>query len=121
MDRSSFKRFVIASCALLLLPLAAAANNTSFENGQWALRNGPPQILSQLVVRTSKDRTELDVVQYHDGKKIIRYHQEEAHDLHLILVRDDFRDFTHLHPQMKAGHFIADVALEPAPENWTDR
>lgn len=111
MDRSSFKRFLATSCAVLLLPLAAAADNASFENGQWALRNGPPQILSQLFVRTSKDRTQLDVVQYSFGKKIVRYREEEAHYLHLLLVRDDFRDFTHLHPVMKAGHFIANVAL----------
>lgn len=116
MDRSSIKhRFVIATCALLLLPLAASASlGTHIQTGVWAIQGiGPPRILSQMSVRRSTDATSIDLVQYPRDRyvPITTYLHEELHPLHLILVRDDFRELTHLHPPLTRGHFKTAVTL----------
>lgn len=115
MDRSSFKRFVISTCGLLLLPLAASASSvTKTQTGAWAMQGmGTPRILSRMWVHRTATATSLDLVQYQRGQNapITNYVNDESHPMHLILLRDDFRELTHLHPAIIRGHFKTAVTL----------
>lgn len=114
MDRSSFKhRFVIAACALLLFPLAASASLAT-QTGAWAMQGlGQPRILSQISIHRSAEATSIDVVQYRRNQSapITSYINDESHPMHLVLLRDDFRELTHLHPTMTRGHFKTAITL----------
>ena len=115
MDRPSFKhRFIVALCALVLLPGALrAAPVIQPPKGTWALRGGIPQIVSLLYALPSKGGTNLDVVQYRIGARtpLQSYTVEMTQLMHVIVVRDDFREFLHLHPHFSAGHFTVPIAI----------
>ena len=111
MDRRPYALIAVALTAALLSAQAAAA--TLSQRGQWALQSGTPQITSRMTVATSAAATRLDIVQTMPGSAapIGHYTIEQTKVMHLILVRDDFRQFNHLHPELRGGHFTIPVAL----------
>lgn len=112
MDRIAFQRRFLIACAAALLPLAAPAD-ASTQKGQWALRSAHPQIDSRMTANISAAGTKLDIVQTMPGSSVPigHYTIEQTKVMHLILVRDDFREFTHLHPDLRRGHFVTPVTL----------
>ena len=58
--------------------------------------------------------SELDIVQYDKGSStpIERYDLDQTRPMHLVIVRDDFRKFMHVHPELRDGHFVIPVALD---------
>lgn len=55
----------------------------------------------------------IEIVQYKRGQDaaITNYTDYEDRPMHLILVRDDFHDFVHLHPPATHGHFRTPITL----------
>lgn len=104
-------------CALigLLLAFAAvapAACVTQEQRGTFALYRGTPQISSNVKL---VGNDELDIVQYDARSRapIVRYVLTEGEPVHVILVRDDFRSFSHVHPKpVGKGHYRVRVALD---------
>jgi hypothetical protein len=82
------------------------------QTGQFALYRGTPQIRSKVrLVRGN----ELDIIQYslHARAPITRYSDMEGQPLHVVVVRDDFRSFSHVHADQNAnGEFRVRVALD---------
>lgn len=96
------------------LTLVLALLSSSVHAGVFALTGGTAQATSQMHV-SGNGTNDLDLVQYARGSRapITRYDLEETKPIHLILVRDDFRTFAHLHPILKPnGHFGLQVALD---------
>lgn len=59
---------------------------------------------------------ELDLVQMsmQTGAPIRNYTSVAGAPVHFFLIRDDFRSFMHVHPQVRSdGHFLVHVTLEP--------
>ncbi len=55
----------------------------------------------------------LDLVQLAGGKPITQYEPVAGARVHFLLIRDDFRTYTHLHPSVERnGHFMVRVALD---------
>jgi hypothetical protein len=86
------------------------------QNGQYALPQGKPQIVSRISL--SKNG-ELAVTQYAPGSREPIapcgsneprarpcYELVEGEPLHVILIRDDFGAFSHVHPQLVPKHCL---------------
>lgn len=98
--------------ALAAFVLAAAAAPQQTQPGTFALYGGAARSVSQLSLRSGNT---LDVVQFKAPGRdaITTYQPTEGEPLHVILVRDDFRTFSHVHPAQQAdGHFRVSVALD---------
>jgi hypothetical protein len=104
--------------AVAALALAVATCGTAFaaqqqeQLGQFALYRGTPQIRSD--VRLIGGNV-LQIVQYplHGNAAITRYRNSESEPVHVVLVRDDFRSFSHVHPQaVSNGIYRVRVALD---------
>lgn len=90
----------------------ASATAPREQTGEFALYRGKPQIVSQVRLI---DHNELDVVQFPRGSSspITRYAKMENQPLHVVLIRDDFRSFSHVHAREASnGHFHVQVALD---------
>jgi len=115
MDRSQSPQLIarLSACALVLLTAAAAASASAPQIGQWALRGATPQIIGKLSATASRGGTDLDIAQFtQDSHQLItNYTLDQTQYMHLIVVRADFREFMHLHPTLRAGHFRIPVAL----------
>ncbi|MGZ6177635.1 MAG: hypothetical protein ACXWNZ_05215 [Vulcanimicrobiaceae bacterium] len=89
---------------------------TRSQNGVFALQNGMPMVRSLLTVRGSAHGhvSELDIVQYNNGssRPIEQYDADQTQLMHLVIVRDDFRKFMHVHPVLRDGHFVEPIALD---------
>lgn len=84
----------------------------ALQAGVFALFAGKPQIASQVQLI---GHNELQIIQRRTagGRPITRYVLNEGKPLHVVLVRDDFRSFSHVHPaMMRDGAFRAQVALD---------
>lgn len=82
------------------------------QTGAFALFAGKPQLVSQVQL---VGHNQLQIVQRlrAGGAPITHYDLNEGEPLHLVLVRDDFRSFSHLHPRMRSnGSFRTSVALD---------
>lgn len=91
---------------------ALGAIALAVQAGAFALFGGTPQIVSH--VRLAGHNV-LEIVQRRtaNGPPIRQYALNEGEPLHLVLVRDDFRSFSHVHPAMLAnGAFRTHVALD---------
>src|SRR5689334_18474170 len=102
---ASRSRAVIATCALALIPIIGASAKQREQAGDFALYRGTAQIRSD--VRLIGDN-ELQIVQYpmHGNSPITRYTSTEREPMHVVLVRDDFRSFSHVHPsEASSGTF----------------
>lgn len=83
-----------AACA------AGAASSRAEQSGIFALLGGTPAITSKLWVSqpTGLGGT-LNVRQFTaNGKPILNYDVDMEHVMHMIIVRDDFATFDHVHP-----------------------
>jgi hypothetical protein len=104
---------VIAMLTTVVLLAAVSASNA--QRGVWALAGGKPQVRALLRVQSSGEaRNRLDIAQYerYATQPIRSYDVDQTKLLHLILVRDDFSSFQHVHPALAKGHFTIDVALD---------
>jgi len=104
---------VIALLTAAVIFAAASASNA--QRGVWALASGRPEVRAQLSVQSSGEaRNRLDISQYERNatQPIRNYDIDQTKLLHLILVRDDFSSFQHVHPAFSNGHFTIDVALD---------
>lgn len=93
----------------MLAPASAAPQR---QTGAFALYRGVPKIVSNVSLVGSN---ELDIVQYPigSGTPVLHYVSTEGEPLHVILVRDDFRAFSHVHPiSAGKGHYRVRVALD---------
>ncbi|MDQ2872657.1 MAG: hypothetical protein M3R35_05980 [Candidatus Eremiobacteraeota bacterium] len=104
------------AAALLAVACLAASPAVKPERGVFALQDGKPAIRSMLTVRGSASgQNKIDIVQYPIGSTvpITHYTLDQTQLMHLVVVRDDFRSFVHLHPVLHDnGHFTVDVALD---------
>lgn len=100
-------------CALFALAFAAPASAAQQrQTGAFALYHGTPKLVSDVSLVGSN---ELDIAQYAIGSRtpVLHYVRTEGEPLHLILVRDDFRAFSHVHPSYAGnGHYRVRVALD---------
>lgn len=102
----------LAALVAALFACTAARAAAPKQTGAFALYHGTPQIRSQVQL-TGHD--ELDIVQYPQGSRwpLVRYARSEGEPVHVILVRDDFRSFSHVHPRAVGnGHFRVRLALD---------
>jgi len=122
-------RGVVAAIACALTVCAARAAVLQ-QTGQYALAQGKPQIVSRLSLVNGRSGLQtLVLIQYapHSTAPLTRYMPTEDEPLHIVIVRDDFQSFGHVHPQMSGkgvfrlpyllerGHrYYAYVASQPA-------
>lgn len=102
---------VAALVTAILLPVHAGAARSQ-QTGVFALYRGTPQIDSHVRLL---GHDELDIVQYpmHSTAPLVRYVRSEGEPLHVVLIRDDFRSFSHVHPVGDGrGHYHVRVALD---------
>jgi hypothetical protein len=126
---ASSARTAIVALAFALLTFATASSAQQ-QTGQFALYHGTPHLRSDLrLIGGNK----LDIVQYplRGSTPLTRYALTEGEALHVVLVRDDFRSFSHVHPRggangtfhvrvaLDAGHrYYAFVGSKPFGEPW---
>lgn len=98
--------------ALAALP-AQASQTAALQSGSFALAEGRAQVTSQLRERPSGDRTRLEFEQFETGSSrlITRYDVEQTKLMHLVVIRDDFQGFMHVHPSLKDGRFSIALPL----------
>ncbi len=94
--------------ALALAATAAIAARATIvqQTGQYASSQGKPQIVSRLTLTNGRSPEDtLLLVQYAPKSRtpITQYVPTQGEPLHIIIVRDDFFGFGHLHPQMSPG------------------
>lgn len=100
---------------LVSVSLVAAVPAKDAQRGAWALASGTPQVRAELIVHsTGNAKNRLDIAQYerNSTQPIANYTIDQTKLMHLVLVRDDFNGFQHVHPILRDGHFIIDVALD---------
>lgn len=104
--------------ALVLAATAVVAARAGIvqQTGQYAASQGKPQIVSRLTLTSGRNPGDtLLLVQYplKSRTPITKYVATQGEPLHVIIVRDDFFGFGHLHPQMSPGGvFRLPVSLE---------
>lgn len=111
---------VVASMLLAVVSgnVARAAGESPILTGTFALLGGTAKIVSTMFpkMKTALAGT-LNITQYQlDGKTVIfNYDDEMQRTIHLIVIRDDFATFAHLHPAFNTttGAFVQDFTKEP--------
>jgi len=95
---------LIGATAAVAAAMAAAGSAASAghvtQTGTFALLDGTPKIVSKLwtLPPAGADAT-IKVRQYElDGKPILDYEVDMQKLMHMVIVRDDFATFAHLHP-----------------------
>jgi hypothetical protein len=108
-------RGVVAAIACALTVCVARAEVLQ-QTGQYALAQGKPQMVSRLsLVNGANGLQTLVLIQYapHSTAPLTRYVPTEDEPLHIVIVRDDFLSFGHVHPQMsRSGVFRLPYLLE---------
>jgi hypothetical protein len=106
----------VAAGALVALTFCVARAASVEQTGQYALSRGKPQIVSRLSLANGSFGTQtLSLVQYplKSAAPVTRYTLTEGDMLHVVVVRDDFQSFSHLHPlAARGGIFHLPVMLE---------
>ncbi len=114
MESRTIRRVMALTFAALATTAARAV--VMQQTGQYALSQGKPQIVSRLTLTNGlHDSDTLLLVQYVPNSRtpITHYLQTESKPLHVVIVRDDFQSFGHLHPQISPhGVFRLPVTLE---------
>ena len=103
MESHTLRRIAGALAAVALVSCAAIASAASGrveQSGLFALVGGTPKIESKFWVSHPSDLSgTLKVRQFTlDGKPILDYDVDMEHIMHMIIVRDDFATFAHVHP-----------------------
>lgn len=113
----AFVRALALLCATLLPALAHAKTFTQQDQrGVFALQGAAVKTSARISVnantgRTPANRLTITFYSLHGGEPIAQYDQEHTKLLHLVLVRDDFREYLHLHPVLASTSFRQTVAL----------
>lgn len=127
MERRTRRRLsgTIFAWSLLLAgstaPAAHAAALPPPQTGVFALLGGTAKITSTL--RTAPHggalATELRVQQFRIGSNapILAYDVEMQHTMHLVVIRDDFATFAHLHPDFNTQTGAFDAAFTRVPQH----
>lgn len=92
---------------------ALAAPAPEPQQGTFALTQGRPQVVSRVMARHTVNGTALDFWQSESksGRLVTRYNVEQTKLMHLVIIRDDFKAFMHVHPTLKDGHFSIALPL----------
>lgn len=98
--------------------LARASAGPPEQTGKFALLGGTPKIVSKFWATMGNGLTsELNVAQFPIGSStpILEYSVEMQRTMHMVVVRDDFATFDHLHPAFNTttGAFINKFTKEP--------
>jgi hypothetical protein len=98
--------------------LAHASVGPPEQTGKFALLGGTPKVVSKFWARMGSGLTsELNVAQYPIGSTapILNYSVEMQRTMHMVVIRDDFATFDHLHPAFNTttGAFIEKFTKEP--------
>lgn len=109
---------VTALVVALTGDLASAKPARVEQTGVFALLGGTPRIVSKFWVSHPNGRSgTLNVRQFHlDGQSpILEYEVDMKHLMHLVIVRDDFATFAHVHPEYdtQTGTFWQGFTAEP--------
>lgn len=111
--------FAAIACAGLLACLALSAAATSVvrvQNGAFALLGGTPKIVSLARSTFSDGDGTLVIRQFGPQRKILLHYDLDMEKLmHLIVVRDDFAEFMHLHPAFDATTGAFTQAIKKSP------
>jgi hypothetical protein len=100
-ERGSRGRLIAAAVAAVALALsgARAATVGVEQRGVFALLGGTPRIQSTARSQFAGASLMLAIRQYRrNGTALTRYDSDMEMLMHLVVVRDDFREFMHLHP-----------------------
>ncbi|MBV9056452.1 MAG: hypothetical protein JO078_08480 [Candidatus Eremiobacteraeota bacterium] len=103
---------LLAFCALSV----AWASVVRVQNGAFALLGGTPKITSLARSTFSEGNATLVIRQFGPERKILLdYDMDMEKLMHLIVVRDDFAEFMHLHPAFDAttGAFTQAIKKNP--------
>ncbi|HTX58414.1 MAG TPA: hypothetical protein VMH02_01970 [Verrucomicrobiae bacterium] len=98
---------IVMSCALLGATAAVAiAAKTPVQQGVFALLGGTQQATAQMRVAPASSPAGLAVrirqFQMDGTTPIVNYTVDMERTMHMIVVRDDFKTFAHLHPDIDA-------------------
>lgn len=109
---------IVLALTACLAGVARASVGGAQQSGIFALLGGTPKIFSQFWAEHSQGLTAtLNIRQYQiDGKTpILAYDVDMQKLIHLIIVRDDFATFAHVHPAFdpKTGIFSQPFTKEP--------
>jgi hypothetical protein len=120
----AFAACVIASVAACVIASVAASVGTPEQRGVFALLGGTQKIASRLWVNhASGSSVTLNIRQFaigapapgSDSTPIFDYEIDMQKLMHLVVVRDDFATFAHLHPTFdpKTGTFLQRFTKQP--------
>ena len=105
MEGRSGRRLSVCALGALIAVLLSGVGEASVgpieQNGVFALIGGAPKIVSKFwAEQTGGLSALLKVRQFEpDGTTpILKYETEMQHLMHMVVVRDDFATFAHLHP-----------------------
>lgn len=106
-----------ALATICAVSVASAANRRIEQPGVFALLGGTPKIASTFWVSHPAGLSgTIKVRQFGpDGKPILNYDVDMEHIMHMVIVRDDFATFAHVHPAFDAtaGTFWQTFTKEP--------
>ncbi len=117
--RGRLSGLLVAGLLMVSLPFGiATAKSAGLEQaGVFALLGGTPQIDSKLWTdRQNGLSATLKVRQFRrDGRPILDYEVDMQRLMHMVVIRDDFETFAHLHPSFDAtsGTFWQPFTKEP--------
>ncbi len=113
--RHSIKTFTVLCVILLSCATLAQRWTGKGQRGIFALQGGAARTSARLTLNTdiagTANRITLRFYPQHGGKAITQFDREHTKLLHFILVRDDFREYLHLHPQRQSDSFTTSAAL----------
>lgn len=114
----------VAVCAALLVTggakLAHASAGPAEQTGTFALLGGTPKIVSKFWAEMGSGLTStLKVQQFPIGSStpLLNYDVEMQKTMHLIVIRDDFATFAHLHPAFNTGTGTFSQQFTKAPNH----
>jgi hypothetical protein len=115
---SSARRRLSGILVATWFAIAAASASARASDGTFALLGGAPKIVSQLSATYSAGHAvALKIRQFlGDGTTpILKYEVEMQKVMHLVVVRDDFATFEHVHPSFDpaTGTFSQTLTLQP--------
>ena len=107
----------VVTLALCAAGLARGAAGREEQPGVFALLDGTPKVSATLWVSDAAGRSStLNVRQFGAGAKpVLDYDVDMERVMHMIVIRDDFATFAHLHPVLDAatGTFRQEFTREP--------
>ena len=99
----------------LVLSGALLAATGAVQHGTFALQGGMQKTQAYLrdTVRAGVHRFDIWYTRSAGAAALTSYDLDMTKRLHLIVISDDFRQFYHIHPVLRGGHFTIAQALPP--------